>query len=362
MHFDFYRTLCTMNVYECEVPQMEYKELVSRAKENFKGRCRVCPVCNGIACAGEIPGVGGIRTARSFKRNYEAWQEYGIVMKSIAGVQETDVDMKCQFLDFNLDIPVLVAPIGGVPLNLTDVTSEEEYCEAVCLGARQAGTIAFTGDSGAPGIYEAGLAQLSKTEYQMVPTIKPRANEEIIKYAKRALDGGAKAIACDIDAAVLVNMRLFGQPVETKTPEKIKELVDSLGVPFIVKGVMSAEEATMCAEAGVAAIVVSNHGGRIMDGMAATADVLPSIAQAVKGRLTIIVDGGIRTGEDIYKALALGADLVMVGRPPMIGAVGGGQEGVALVLNKMKQELRDAMMMTGVARLGEINKNSLLKY
>lgn len=337
---------------------MDYKEMLSKARENFKGRCRVCPVCNGVACAGEVPGVGGLRTARSFKRNYEAWQEYGLVMKSMAGVKEPDTSIS--FLGLKLDLPVMVAPIGGVPLNLTDMMSEEDYCEAVCVGAQQAGTIAFTGDSGAAGIYEAGLAQLDKTKGKMIPTIKPRENEAILEYAGRALAQGATMLACDIDAAVLVNMRLFGQPVETKTPAMIQELTEKLKVPFIVKGIMSPEEAKACASAGAAAIVVSNHGGRIMDGMAATADVLPAIAEAVKGKLPIIVDGGIRTGEDVYKALALGADAVLIGRPAMIAAVGGGVEGVTLVLKKLQQELRDVMMMTGVEKAADITDEALM--
>lgn len=337
---------------------MDFKEVLAAAKTNFNGRCRVCPVCNGVACAGEIPGMGGVRRANSFKRNVQAWEEYGIIMKSMKGVQ--DVQTNISLLGIDLALPVMIAPIGGVPLNMTEAITEDEYCEAVCMGARQAGTLAFTGDSGAAGIYDAGLHQLEKTKGIMVPTIKPRENHAIIEYGKKAISAGAKILACDIDAAVLVNMRLFGQPVETKTAADIAEIVEALQVPFIVKGITSGNEAIACAQAGAAAIVVSNHGGRILDGMCGTADVLKEIVDAAKGKIPIIVDGGIRSGEDVFKALALGADAVLIGRLAAIAAVGGGAEGVTLLLQRMQQELRDAMMMTGCATLKDIRRDVLL--
>ena len=124
---------------------------------------------------------------------------------------------------------------------------------------------------------------------------------------------------------------------------------------------MSAEEAVSCAEAGAQGIVVSNHGGRVLDGMAGTADVLPDIAAAVKGRITIFVDGGIRHGEDILKMLALGADAVLIGRPAAVAAVGGGAEGVKLLLDTLKRQLMDAMMITGVRDLSHVPANIVRK-
>ena len=124
---------------------------------------------------------------------------------------------------------------------------------------------------------------------------------------------------------------------------------------------MSAEEAVACAEAGAKGIVVSNHGGRVLDGMAGTADVLPDIAAAVKGRITIFVDGGVRHGEDILKMLALGADAVLIGRPAAVAAVGGGAEGVKLLLDTLKRQLMDAMMITGTRDLAHVPANVVRK-
>jgi len=176
-----------------------------------------------------------------------------------------------------------------------------------------------------------------------------------------AEQSGAPAVACDIDAATLINMRIFGQPVGPKSAESIAKVAASIQIPFIVKGVMSAEEALACAEAGAKGIVVSNHGGRVLDGMVGTADVLPEIAEAVKGRITIFADGGVRHGEDVLKLIALGADAVLVGRPAAVAAIGGGAEGVKLMLDTFKRELCDAMMITGVRDIRCVNPRILKK-
>lgn len=112
---------------------------------------------------------------------------------------------------------------------------------------------------------------------------------------------------------------------------------------------MTPEEAEIALAAGAAAIVVSNHGGRVLDHTPGAAEVLPAIAARVKGRLLIFADGGVRSGSDVLKLLALGADAVLVGRPLVIGVMGGGREGVAFLLNKLKSELIQAMLLTGTA-------------
>lgn len=104
-------------------------------------------------------------------------------------------------------------------------------------------------------------------------------------------------------------------PAGSKTVEELKEIISYAGVPFILKGIMTVNGAKKALEAGAAAIVVSNHGGRVLDQCPATAEVLPEIVEAVGGKMTILVDGGIRSGMDVFKALALGADGVLIGRP-----------------------------------------------
>jgi 4-hydroxymandelate oxidase len=130
-------------------------------------------------------------------------------------------------------------------------------------------------------------------------------------------------------------------------------------VPVIVKGVLRADDALACLDAGAAAVAVSNHGGRQLDGALATADALPEIVAAVAGRGEVYVDGGIRRGSDVLKALALGARAVMVGRPVLWGLATGGAHGVTRVLDDLRRELLDALALCGVAQLSDLSADLL---
>jgi len=125
-------------------------------------------------------------------------------------------------------------------------------------------------------------------------------------------------------------------------------------LPLLLKGVLAADDAARAVEAGIDGIVVSNHGGRQLDGAPATLDALPEVAAAVAGRCAVLLDGGIRRGVDVLAALASGADAVLVGRPVLHGLAAAGPEGVLRVLEILKQELRDAMTLSGVRDLAQI--------
>ena len=143
----------------------------------------------------------------------------------------------------------------------------------------------------------------------------------------------------------------------SKSVEELREIVKAAGVPFIVKGIMTVKGALKAKEAGAAAIVVSNHGGRVLDQCPATAEVLEEIAKAVDGSMKIFVDGGIRSGTDVFKALALGADAVIIARPFVTAVYGGGREGVEAYIQKIGSELADTMAMCGVSSLAEITRD-----
>jgi 4-hydroxymandelate oxidase len=154
-------------------------------------------------------------------------------------------------------------------------------------------------------------------------------------------------------------MALPGQTVEPKTPAQLHELVEATKLPIILKGIMTADEAEMALQTGAAALVVSNHGGRVLDHTPGVAAVLPEVAKRVKGRMVLFADGGNRYGADVLKLLALGADAVLVGRPLIRGAFGGGREGVALLLNKLKNELIVSMTLTGTASVQTVSPRIL---
>ncbi len=133
------------------------------------------------------------------------------------------------------------------------------------------------------------------------------------------------------------------------------------GLPVVVKGVLRADDARACLDAGAAAIVVSNHGGRQLDGAVATARALPEVVEAVAGRAEVYVDGGLRRGVDILRALALGARAVMIGRPILWGLACGGSAGVQSVLTGLADQLREAAALAGATDLEGITADLIVR-
>jgi isopentenyl diphosphate isomerase/L-lactate dehydrogenase-like FMN-dependent dehydrogenase len=148
--------------------------------------------------------------------------------------------------------------------------------------------------------------------------------------------------------------------VGPKSLQELKEIISSTNLPFIIKGIMTSDEAELAAEAGAAAIVVSNHGGRVLDFTPGAADVLQEIADRVNGKMFIFADGGVRTGLDVLKLLALGADAVLIGRPLIVGAFGAGPDGVACILNKIREELFQAMILTGTGDVSQVSMDIII--
>jgi len=333
---------------------VDYQEITKKAREAMQARCRVCPICDGKACAGEIPGLGGTGTGAAFHENVAALADYRLNLRTIHAAK--DPSTATELFGKKIGTPILAAPITGAKINMGGAMTEQEYNDAVILGGKAAGSIGTCGDTGDPTIYDAGIAALKKADGFGIPFIKPREQAEIISRIKIAEAAGAPAVGVDIDGAGLVIMRMLGQPVGPKTPDELRELIAATRLPFILKGIMTPDEAEIAAAVGAQAIVVSNHGGRVLDYTPGVADVLPEIAEAVKGKLTIIADGGVRSGTDALKLLALGADLVLVGRPVIVGAFGGGADGVKTVLEKLTAELRQAMILTGCQDIGAIDE------
>jgi isopentenyl diphosphate isomerase/L-lactate dehydrogenase-like FMN-dependent dehydrogenase len=149
---------------------------------------------------------------------------------------------------------------------------------------------------------------------------------------------------------------------KTNLTWKDTEMIQKVtGLPVVVKGVTRPEDAVAAIAAGAAAIQVSNHGGRALDGTPASITVLPAIADAVKGRVPIILDSGIRRGTDVVKSLALGANAVAIGRPVMYALVLGGASGVDSVIRFIHNELVDTMLHCGAGRLADLNRSHIAR-
>jgi isopentenyl diphosphate isomerase/L-lactate dehydrogenase-like FMN-dependent dehydrogenase len=336
---------------------MDMAALRRKAREDMKGYCRVCPVCDGRACAGEVPGMGGTGTGSAFGANLEALKRHRLNMRVIHGVRTTETAI--ELFGQTLSMPILAAPMTGVAYNMGGRIAESAFSAMLVSGARQAGTLGMIGDGADPVMYEGGLDAIRAEGGMGVPVLKPRAQDEAKARVRQAEAASPVAVGMDVDGAGLVTMALKGQPVGPKSLEELKELTGATKLPFIIKGVMTTDEALRAAEAGASAIVVSNHGGRVLDHTPGAAEVLPAIAAAVGGRVTVLADGGVRSGADVLKLLALGAKAVLVGRPLAVGAFGGGAEGVAAILKKMHGELVSAMLLTGTRSVEDVSRDIL---
>jgi len=336
---------------------MTYQEILAAARTCSGPYCKACPVCNGRACGNAVPGPGAKGSGTVAIRNYEAWQKICLNMDTICpnGPADTTYELFGQ----KYALPVFAGPVGAVKLHYGDKFNDEEYNDLLVPACAQAGIAAFTGDGTNPAVFVGAAKAIGANDGKGIPTVKPWDRDTVFAKIEAAKATGAKVFAMDIDAAGLPFLKGLNPPAGSKTVAELREIIEYAGVPFIIKGVMTVKGARKALEAGAAGIVVSNHGGRVLDGVPATAEVLPAIADAVKGQMVVMVDGGIRTGLDVCKALALGADSVIMARPYVTALYGGGAEGVKVLTDKIQAELADAMAMCGVHSLAEISRDMI---
>jgi isopentenyl diphosphate isomerase/L-lactate dehydrogenase-like FMN-dependent dehydrogenase len=333
------------------------KEIRNQARKMMDGFCRVCRVCDGRSCAGEVPGMGGIGTGAAFHDNIQALTECRFQMRVIHDVVEPDT--RTEILGISLAIPVLAAPIGGVSFNMGGKLSEYAYIAAKLEGCREKGIIGCTGDGAPDFIHEAGFQAIRSLQGHGIPFIKPWEDKELFGKLEGAAAAGAAVVGMDIDAAGLITLKLMGRPVSPKTPEKLKEIISRTPMKFILKGIMTPDQARIAVDVGASAIVVSNHGGRVLDHTPGVARILSEVALAVKGRIVILADSGVRTGGDVLKMLALGADAVLIGRPFSVAVMGGLKEGAMRFIDQIRSELIQAMILTGTKSVGAVDPSIL---
>jgi isopentenyl diphosphate isomerase/L-lactate dehydrogenase-like FMN-dependent dehydrogenase len=258
-----------------------------------------------------------------------------------------------------LSMPVLAAPIGSIPGNLSSDLTDERYTRCLTAGCRAVNTTASVGDIPNPDGLKSFLEWSKDYISLTIPFIKPWGVPEVISRLEMAAAAGVKMIGTDVDGAGLPTMRMMAAPVKVRTAPELAKIIKrshELGMKFIVKGIMAADEATICADAGADGVIVSNHGGRVLDHTPGTAEALPPIVEAVGNRLMVLADGGIRTGADVLKMLALGAKAVLICRPLAIAVHGDEENGLATYFGQIRQELIEAMRLTGCANLAAINR------
>jgi len=302
--------------------------------------------------------MGGLGTGSAFKANLQALARLRFNMRLVHDVN--DPETRVEFLGQSLSLPLLAAPIGGVSFNMGGQVSEEDYISAIIEGCKAAGILGCVGDGVPDFIHQAGYDAIRAAGGHGIPFIKPWEDPEFYQKVDKALAAGATIIGMDIDAAGLITLKKMGRPVSPKSPEKLSEIIKKVNAHFILKGVMTADDARMAVDAGAHAIVVSNHGGRVLDHTPGAADILPEIVDAVKGEILVLADGGVRSGGDMLKLLALGADVIMIGRPFSVAAIGGLKEGVTQYIQRIEGELRAAMVLTGAAGIKTVDRSILV--
>ncbi len=336
---------------------MTYNEILAAAKTEVGPYCKACPVCNGKACANAMPGPGCKYPGNVAARNFDKWQEICVNMDTLC--PNADPDVSFELFGRSFTAPIFAAPLGAIDLHYGPKYKDPAYNSILIKAAYDYGLAAFSGDGVDPAIMKSAVQDMIQVEGVGMPTIKPWNKEAVFEKLDILNANKIFAAAMDVDGAGLPFLKAMNPNAGSKSVAEMKEIIDYADMPFIIKGIMTPSGARKAVEAGAAAIVVSNHGGRVQGGVPSTAEVLPSIVEAVKGQTVVFVDGGIRSGVDVFRALALGADAVLIGRPILPLVYAAGAEGFKVYMDKIIAELKSTMTMCGAATLKDITRDKV---
>ena len=338
---------------------MNYQEVLKNARKCIGDYCKACNECNGRVCKNQMPGPGAKGVGDVAIRNYDKWKEIRINMDTLT--ENKKVDTSIELFNRKFKYPFFAAPVGAVKLHYGDKYDDMQYNDILVSTCAKEGILAFTGDGVNLEVMKGATNAIKNANGLGIPTVKPWNITTIEERMQLVRESGAIAVAMDIDAAGLPILKNMNPPAGAKTVTELKEIIELSKLPFIVKGIMTVKGALKAKEAGAAAIVVSNHGGRVQDQCPATAEVLADIVDAVGDSMKILVDGGIRSGADVFKALALGADGVLICRTFVTALYGGAEEGIKVYIEKLANEFEDTMAMCGAYSLEDITRD-MIRY
>lgn len=320
----------------------------------------------------------GVDDELTLRANHEAYSRLHLKARRLVDVSNTSI--ATTLFGEALPSPILLAPVGGLGMAHADGDKE------VAAGAALSGHKMVMSTAATFGIEEVVAARGGPVWYQLYPTNDWRITQGLVRKAE-ANGSTVMFLTVDIPARNQDRMRRFdrskGDCVDCHDPagsfadkamlrgldaprnigagnaamdwDFVKRLQDFTKMKLVIKGLTQPEDAALAVAAGVDGVLVSNHGGRADESGYATIDSLPEVVAAVNGRCTVLVDGGIRRGTDVFKALALGADAVLVGRPYVWGVGAFGRYGVERVMQILDQELDIAMRQAGTPRLADID-------
>jgi 4-hydroxymandelate oxidase len=321
----------------------------------------------------------GVDDEVTLRANREGFRNFALRPRRL--VDASKIDMSTEILGLRYDSPIVIAPTGSNRAFHPDAEI------AVSKAAAEGNHLYILSTVATASIEDAIAARGAPVWFQLYTTQRWQIGDALIKRAEAA---GAPAIAVTLDVRSSAKWETYARLRRTDTREcgschglgdylsrkpnfsgidlanvsstivtnlnwdAIKRLRDIVKVKLVLKGILAHEDAKLAAAAGVDAVIVSNHGGRVEDGVSATIAVLPEIVEAVGGRIPVLIDSGFRRGSDIVKALALGAQAVCIGRPYLWGLGAFGQPGVERVLAILRAETRNAMQQLGAASLKDL--------
>jgi isopentenyl diphosphate isomerase/L-lactate dehydrogenase-like FMN-dependent dehydrogenase len=308
--------------------------------------------------------TGGAESETTMCRNRFGLDSLGFRPRVLVDVSH--IDASTTFLGHKLRIPVMLAPIGSLQI----ITPEGAV--AVAKAAHEFGTLNFVSSVTQPSLEETAAASPHPKIFQLY--VQGDMNW-VAALLARAKNAGYQALCLTVDTAYYgrrerqmmdrwlpPSRRMTGYEhraaLTWETMDAIKEMA---GLPFILKGVATAEDAALAVQHGVSAVYISNHGGRQLDHGRGTIEMLPEIVAAVAGKAEIVLDGGITRGSDVLKALALGAKAVAIGKLQGWGLGAAGQEGLVRVLELLESEIVTSMGLLGVCRVDQLKPEHLCK-
>ncbi len=303
--------------------------------------------------------MGAAESRATFRRNQNAFGRF--LFRQHIFHDNASPDVSVEIFGRRVPTPAFIAPIGS--FTLIRESAERE----VAAGAGQAGTMLFASHAAESNPRQ--WAQATSAPRVFMGYLS-RGRAEVLEYAKMARELGYAAVGITMDVVEPVKIGDHvplstrdgkprkGQPA---SPKDIEWLKGEVALPLVIKGIMSAEDARIAVNAGADALVVSNHGGRILDFNRAALEALPEVVEAVGSSVPVLFDSGIRSGGDIVKALALGAKAVLVGRPIAWGVTAAGAAGVERVIQILTDQVRRVLAMTGVSAVSKLSDSILIR-
>ncbi len=303
--------------------------------------------------------MGAAESGTTLRRNQRTFRRYLFRQKIFHDITKPDISI--ELFGRRIAMPAAIAPIGSFSLIGDD--AERQVGEA----AARVGAMIFASHAAQSSVRDWAGATSAPIVFMGYLS---RGREAVLDQAKQAEELGFAAVGITMDVVQPVKLGSVvplstkdGKPRrgQTASPKDIEWLKRQVSLPLVIKGIMSAEDARTAVEAGADALIVSNHGGRILDFNRAAIEAFPEVAEAVGKKVPLLLDSGIRSGGDVVKALALGAKAVLVGRPVGWGVGAAGVEGVVRVMDLLAEEISRVLVMTGTASIQEVSKSILIR-